>query len=244
VQPLSSGSAGREYRGAEGTDARRAGLPWRIVKAGLVCLLLVGSAALLSMEIASRSHPLLGWFTLLPLLAAIRVFPPRRALACGALWGGSLFLFLAARVDPLIPATIQSFALLSVVPGLFALLAVWVTRRFGFNPLILGFGWGAVELALLPLGLKGGLLGGTYGHEPGSLLHLLQGLFGYVCMAAFIVAVNGIALALLSRAYVGGCAARRYVHGSAKTEQRFFPLEVPINLLFYSNPAQPRAPPV
>ena len=186
---------------------------------------------------------MLGWFSLLPLLAMIRVFPPRRALACGALWGGSLFLFLAARVDPLIPTTIQSFALLGVVPGLYALLAVWATRRFGFNPLILGFGWGGVELALLPLGLQGGLLGGTYGHEPGSLLHLLQGLFGNVCMGAFIVAANGIIFALLTRAYVGGCAARRYVCTSAKTERRFFQLEVPINLLFYSNPAQPRAPP-
>ena len=244
MRPSHCGKADRGCRDAAKSGVRRVGLPWRIVRAGLACLLLVGSAALLSMELASRSHSLLGWFTLLPLLAAIRVFPPRRVLACGALWGGSLFLFLAARIDPLVPATIQSFALLSAVPALYALLAVWVTRRFGFNPLILGFGWGAVELALLPLGLQGGLLAGAYGREAGSLLHLLQGLFGSVCMAAFIAAVNGIALAVLSRAYVGGCAARRYVRGSAKTEKRFFPLEVPINFLFYGNPAQPRAPPV
>ncbi len=216
---------------------------WRIFKLSAVALSLIISAGLLAIEIASRSHPWFAWFTLLPLLAAIRAFPPRKAFACGALWGSSLFLFLAVTGAALIPATVQSFVLLSIIPGTYAALAAKVTRRFGFNPLILGFGWSGVELALFPLGLKAGLLAGAQGTTVGSLLHVFQNLVGYVCMASFIVAVNGILLAMLRRACVGGASLRRYVRGSSSSQRRFFPLEVPAYLFFFTNPAQPRAPP-
>ena len=224
---------------ADTTDVR-----WRVVKASVMIVSLVVSAALLSMEIGSRSHPWLGWLTLLPLLAAIRLVPPARALGCGALWGSALFLFLASAVDPLIPATVGSFALLSMIPAAYAFLAARVIRRFGFNPLILGFGWAGVELALIPLGLRGGLLAGIYGHEAGGYMHVVAGVFGPVCMASFIVAANGILLAALRHACVRGWSSRRrYVSSSIKIQRRFFPLEVPHYPFFCANPAQPRAPP-
>lgn len=215
-----------------------------LLRALAVCVLLIGSAALLSTEIGSGSRSLVGMFTLLPLLAAMRVFSPGKAMACGALWGASLFVFLVAPVEPLVPAAFSSFALLAAAPAVYALVLVWLARRYGFNPLMLAFGWGFVELALIPLGLRGGLLGSTVGFESGSVLSLLQGVLGYVCIAAFIVAVNGLALALLGRAYQRVCGTTRVVRGSSGVQQRFFPREVPVTLLFVANLGRPRAPPV
>ncbi len=216
-----------------------------LLRALAICALLIGSAALLCMEIASGgSRSLIGMFTLFPLLVAMRVFSPRKAMACGALWGASLFVFLSGGADPLVAVTVSSFALLAAVPALYALVLVWLARRYGFNPLMLAFGWGFVELALIPLGLPGGLLGSTVAFESGSVLSLLQGVLGYVCIAAFIVAVNGLALALLGRAYQRVCGTARVVRGSSCIQQRFFPLEVPITLLFVANLGRPRAPPV
>ncbi len=216
---------------------------WDIVKAGVLILSLILSAGLLAMEIGSRSNPWLCWFTLLPLLAAIRVLTPRQAFASGALWGGVLFFFLVSRANPLIPAGFLWLLLLTLLPAVYAFVGARVTRRSGFNPLILGFAWAGVELALMPLGLSGGLLGGTSGHQAGSFLYILEGVVGYVCVASIIVAANGILLGMLRRACVVGCGLRRYVSGCPKTTTLFFPREVPAYLFFFTNPAQPRAPP-
>ena len=117
------------------------------------------------------------------------------------------------------------------------------TRRYGFHPLILAFAWSGVELALLPLGLNGGLLGGIAGDSAG-ILGVLQSLFGYVCMAALVVAVNAIALAWLSLVYVRACAARRFDFGSARPLRRLVPQEFRLRLLVCGNSARPRAPPI
>jgi len=206
--------------------------------------LLVASAALLADEIYFRAHPVFGWLTLFPLLAVIRVFSARRAALSGAIWGAGLFYFLALQAHPLVPPTVVSFAFLVGLPAAYAFGMVWVIRRFGFHPLILAFGWCGVELALLPLGLRGGLLGGIAGGS-GSFLSFLQGLLGYVCMAALIVAVNAIALSMLTRAYAKACAAQRFSRGSAAgARPRFIPRETPIGWRFYGHAGQPRAPPV
>ncbi len=121
---------GRQLRrGPASADPR-----WRIVKTSVVILSLIVSALVLSMEIASPSPSWLRWFTLLPLLAAIRFMPPIKAFACGALWGISLFLVLAHGPGfkpiphALLPATIQSFALLSLIPAAYAFLGARLAR--------------------------------------------------------------------------------------------------------------------
>ncbi len=225
-------------RGATSADPR-----WGMVKAGVLVLSLIFSAGLLAMEIGSRNHPWFCWFTLLPLLTAIRVLPPRKAFSCGALWGAALFLFLVSGAGPLIPVSFLWLLLLILLPAAYAFVGARVTRRHGFNPLILGFAWAGVEVALIPLGLSGGLLGGASGHQAGSSLYILEGLVGYVCVASIIVAANGILLGMLRRACVGACGLRRYVSGCPNTQTLFFPGEVPAYLFFFTNPAQPRAPP-
>ncbi|NOX57905.1 MAG: hypothetical protein GXP29_03490 [Planctomycetes bacterium] len=205
---------------------------------------MIGSAWLLSIEIGSGSRSLVGMFTLLPLLAVMRIFSPRVAMLFGSLWGASLFAFLSAGASPLVSVTLGSFALLSSVPAVYAFALVWLSRRYGFNPFMLAFGWGFVELALMPLGLQGGLLGSAVGIGSGSLFHIVEGVLGYVCIAAIIVAVNGLALALLGCAYRRVCGTARVVRRSSCVQTRFFPLEVPILLLSIANLGRPRAPPV
>lgn len=242
ISPLASPASLR--RVARGVRASRPSFVSQITIAAFVVLTLVGSAAFLSSEITSRAHPLLGWFTLLPLLALIRFCSARTAGLCGAIWGAGLFCFLSLQAQPLVPTSITSPVFLIGLPALYASGMVWVTRRFGFNPLILAFGWCGVEFALLPLGLRGGLLGGIAG-DSGSYLNVLQGLLGYVCMAALIVAVNAIALSLLTKAYACACATPRFVRGTAAGPRpRFIPREIPIGWRFYGHAAQPRAPPV
>lgn len=224
----------------------------RIVKAGVVVLSLIISALVLSMEIGSPNPSWLRWLTLLPLLAAIRFLPPAKAFACGSLWGISLFLFLThgpgfkPLPHALIPVTIQSFALLSLIPGVYAFLGARLARRFGFGScaVLLGSGWAVVELALTPLGLNGLLVSPAHGQADGSFVHLPEGALGYVCLAGFIAAANGLLLSILSHACVRGFGSPQpYVSGSIKTQRRFFPLEVPHFPCLCSNPAQPRAPP-
>ncbi len=226
-------------------DSRHTG-PCTLISArmGVLLLLLVASAGLLSAAIESPSYPWFGWITLLPLLLAIRVLRPLQAAAAGALWGISLFLFLASGADPRIAMGVASFALLSTVPAIYAFWAAWLTRRFGSCVLLLGFGWGLVEVALSPLGMNGGLLGGTHGLADGSFVHLLEGVLGYVCMASFIATANGLLLSIMSHACVRVCGTRRlYVRSTADLLRRLFPLEVPHYPFFCSNPAHPRAPP-
>ena len=215
----------------------------RFARAALIGLPLIASAALLSMEVAARSHPWLAWITLIPLLAAVRVLTPRNSLFCGALWGSSFFAFLASAQQPVVEPTLTAFALLTGAPAIFAFAAAWFTRRFGFNPLILGAGWAGVELALIPLGLGGGLLAGPHSEAAGAFGGVLYQVFGYVCLAAFITAANGLLVAILSRACVAIGGSRSYIRGVAGNTHRVFRSEVPVWSLLPVTSARPRAPP-
>jgi hypothetical protein len=216
----------------------------RFVIPATVGAVLLVSAGLLTQEMSLRSRPVLGWLTLLPLLAVIRVFRARTAGVCGAFWGAGLFLFLALQAQPQIALSFAAFASLVGLPAAYALGMVLVSRRVGFNPLVLAFGWCGVELALLPLGLPGGLLGGIVGVS-GSFLDVLQGLLGYVCIAALVVAVNAIAVSMLSRAYAKVCASQRVVRrSSAGPQSRVLAREIPIRGHSYGLASQPRAPPI
>lgn len=229
-------------------DGRSCPNPSRIISqiamAASVGAVLVASAGFLAHEISQRNHPVLGWLTLFPLLAVMRIFPARFAALGGAFWGAGLFFFLAQQAQPLVSLTVASFAFLVCLPAAYAFGVGHLARRFGFHPLILAFGWCGVELALLPLGLPGGLLGGIVG-ESGGLLSVMQGLLGYVCMAALVVAVNAIALAMLSRAYARVCASQRVLRrSSAGPQSRVVLREIPIRWNSYGLASQPRAPPV
>ena len=122
---------------------------------------------------------------------------PVRATLAGALWGLCFYAFAATAVAVITPATL-SWLLLATIPAAYAGLGAALTRRIGFNPVVLGVGWILVEIALKPLGLRYGLLAGAQGEGP--LLHWVGRLLGYVFVAFVVACASASLLAALSSA--------------------------------------------
>ena len=173
------------------------------LKSTALTLSLIASAYLTAQCVGSARHVWVGWISLVPLLFSIRLLDPLRALLGGLLWGISLFGFSTAlAAESNVTATWLSFFLLTLVPGIYTGLGAWCTRLAGFQPLVLGFGWMGVELALHPLGLNRGLLAGTFGD--GWFIQVVGNLLGYV-FAAFLVVLIGASLtSLLLSPHLGG----------------------------------------
>ena len=154
------------------------------------------SAAVTAAAAQSGQHSWLAWISLLPLFWAIRSLGPLGATLSGALWGGCLYAFLATGAKPAIPSALWTAALLTVVPGAYAASCSLLTRRIGFNPLILGLGWIVVELALRPLGLDRGLLAGTQAGR--TLADWVSSFLGYALVALLLVCANASLISILS----------------------------------------------
>lgn len=147
------------------------------------------------MAVGSAAYSWLAWFGLLPFFLTIRVLRPIAATLAGALWGICFYYFSSLGAAGVISPTIQSLALLMIVPAFYACFGALLTRRLSFNPLLLALGWIAVEFALKPLGLQEGLLAGT---QTNPHLHLVSRLLGYVFVAFLVACVNASLLAVLS----------------------------------------------
>jgi apolipoprotein N-acyltransferase len=183
----------------------------------------------------------LGWFTLIPLFLSIRVLTPLRALCAGSFWGLCLFLFsTAAGGAPFAPG-LWSLVLLGSVPGVYAFLGALQTRRVGFSPLLLGLGWIAVELALLPLGLRHGLLAGTQGQ--GLVVRTMGFLAGYVVVAFIVAYVNAMLLTMLRDVCVVVLRSR-LESGLSGAVKRLFSIDLPAHFFHLLSLSQPRAPPL
>ncbi len=147
----------------EGSAAtvRRAARTARAGPKAILALLLALSALLVSAAMSSPALAWLGWISLLPLFAAIRVLPPKFAALAGVWWGAALALghawFAGAGGSSVILGIVRTVCVIGLYTGLGAAL----TRRIGFSPLVLAVGWIGVELALLPLGWRDGLLAAT-----------------------------------------------------------------------------------
>ena len=199
------------------------------------------SAALTAAAVESGQHCWLAWISLLPLFWAIRSLGPLGATLSGALWGGCLYAFLATGAAPAIPPALWTAALLTVVPGCYAASCSLLTRRIGFNPLILGLGWIAVEIALRPLGLDRGLLAGT---QTGmTLADWVSSFFGYALVALLLVCANASLVSILSGVRLSRPACRSLAgspNAVARPPSQVF-LVIQSWLL---RQAQPRAPPI
>jgi len=118
---------------------------------------LVVSAYLPASVLAGRADGWVGWLSLLPLFAAIRLLRPARACLCGALWGASLFAWCALLGPAAFSLTLKTAMLLCTVPAAYGWLGARLTRWIGFSPFVLGVAWMGVELAAVPLGVSFGL---------------------------------------------------------------------------------------
>ena len=205
-----------------------------------LALALMLSAYLMAVAVGSAEHPWLAWTSLIPLFFAIRWLRPLIALGCGVLWGAGFFGFSTTVVSTEVPATWAALALLTLVPAIYAYLGALASRRLGFNPLVLGVAWMGVELALHPLGLRAGLLGGVQAHTP--FLERVASVLGYVLAAFLIALVNASLVSVLSAARLSNPAYRYPTRASDRganlSSQTFFRFP-----RFALHPLRPRAPP-
>ncbi len=159
---------------------------------------LAGSAYLTATAVGSPTHAWIGWLSLFPLFFAIRLLCPLRALACGALWGASLFVFCIAADRTAVAPNLWSFALLTGIPACYTFFGAWLTRWMGFSPFVLGVAWMGVELALAPLGLHNGLLTASQGDT--VLMHYIGRALGYVLVGFLVAYFNALLVEVFGRA--------------------------------------------
>ncbi len=202
--------------------------------------LLLG-AYLMSVVVVFPPFSWLGWITLFPLFVTIRVSTPFRAMACGAFWGMSLFVFLTIPSEPVITITPFSCILLTLIPAIYAFLGSTLTRWLGFSPFILAVGWMAVEFALSPMGFRHGLLASAQGD--GWLMLVVGQTFGYT-FVAFIAAYFCACLVTALDKVCSCSSSRRYPsQGNKKNTIAYIQEFVYIPLTNICN-AHPRAPPI
>lgn len=166
------------------------------LKAAVLVVLLVLSALLVAVAAGSTACSWLAWFGLLPLFLAIRVLGPAASAIAGAFWGICFYFFSVAFPVYVISPTLQFFALLTIIPALYACFGALLTQWVGFNPLLLGIGWVLVEVAIEPLGLQQGLLAGTQSQSP--ILCWISRLLGYAFVAFLVAYINASLLVMLS----------------------------------------------
>lgn len=178
-------TAPRERPGRSAGASRRA----RPARHAALIISLATSAFILAATIVSREHPWLGCFSLIPLLAAVRLLSPIRSAVAGGFWGACLYLaFSVCSGEQVLAGSLLSLALLTLVPAAYTGLGALLTRRIGFDPFVLALGWVGVELALVPVDLRLGLLAGSQGD--GALVRWLGSAFGYVAVAFLIALAN------------------------------------------------------
>ncbi|UCG33975.1 MAG: hypothetical protein JSU68_04925 [Phycisphaerales bacterium] len=179
-------------------------------KAGGLAALLAAGAIAVGASIGLAGWGWLCWVGLLPVFLAIRIVRPGAAMMAGGLWGGSLFVTLAFLGDG-IPLTLRSLGLMVVIPALYCGSGVCVTRRVGFNPLVLGLGWVGVELALGWLGLCRGLLTGA--GSQGPVIAVAGRVLGYACAAFLIAYLNALLVSLAADLRLTGSEPREVAAG-------------------------------
>lgn len=214
----------------------------RLANSAAVMVWIVLSGAVMAANLASSNHPWWAWLSPLPLFLVIRYWRPLAVLFFGALWGGSIYGFSTLVFDqaPFVPG-LRSLLFLSVIPAIYGCFGSWVSVRMGFSTLFLAVGWIAVELALIPLGMRTGLLAGAY--EEGTLLAIMEGVLGYAFVAFTIAWINGLLVCLLGRVIRLADAGSRYRPRSADGQKRLFVSEAIVDLLQGRGAVQARGPP-
>jgi apolipoprotein N-acyltransferase len=198
---------------------------------------LVLSAWVMSFAVSSQQHLPLAVLGLLPLLRIIQVVAPRRATVCGAGWGALLALFLSAQSS----LGLSNGGLL--VPMAFAAytgLGAWITRRWGYSPLVLAVGWFFIEIALRPLSLSQGVLVGS--PESGVLLASIGQVFGYAWVAFILVFASAWLLSVVSRIRFD-LSPPVVLPGLGDGQRGLWPLNPALRPCHVAVPSHPRAPP-
>ena len=207
----------------------------------LLGVALVASAYLMAFAASPAGPAWVGWYALLPLFVAIRVCQPKVALAAGAVWGGSLYVFAAFGLVSSVSPGLGSLLLLMAVPAIYSYLGARLTRWIDFSPFVLGVGWVGVEFGLAPLGLANGLLGVT--QSDATVLHWIASALGYVHVALLAALFNAYLVTILGRVRVP-VSKPRTVFGTRRFGTLLLPQAVLSTSLLFIEATRPRGPPV
>ena len=215
----------------------------RVTGAKLVILMaaLMGSAYVLAMALRSPEYWWMAWICLLPLFCVIRMLQPVAAALSGVIWGISFFLCSTHGALLTISVTLPSLMLTALVPAIYCGLGSSLTRRIGFNPIILALGWIGVELAFKPLGLNKGLLSATQVDS----IHFdwIGRLLGYIFVAFLVACINATLLAVLGKACFYIQRVESIIVGFYNCI-KFFTSQTFLHFQFWIFPQEiPRAPP-
>lgn len=204
---------------------------------------IVLSGAGMAANLASPIHPWWAWLSPLPLFVAIRYWRPSAVLIFGAAWGASTYAFSTTVFihSSFVPG-LRSLLFLSMIPAVYGFLGSWLSLRMGFSALFLGVGWIAVELALIPLGMRTGLLVGAY--EEGTILAIMEGVLGYAFVAFAVAWINGLLVFFLGRVIRLACTNPHYRPLSTCGPIRQFIHEAIVDFAHIEGGVHARAPPI
>ncbi len=204
---------------------------------------IVLSGAGMAANLATPNHPWWAWLNPLPLFLAIRYWRPPSVFVFGATWGVSIYAFSTLLFGQASFAPgLQSLLFLSMIPAVYGCLGSWFSSRLGFSALFLGVGWVAVELALIPLGMRTGLLVGAY--EEGTLLAIMEGVLGYAFVAFAIAWINGLLVFFLGRVIRLASAKPYYRPWSAGGRVPQIVLEQIVDYAHIGGAVHARVPPI
>ncbi|MFC1475550.1 hypothetical protein ACFLQW_00935 [Candidatus Zixiibacteriota bacterium] len=202
---------------------------------------LICSAVLLGVAVESRDYPWVGWVGLTPLFLVIRSLTPLRAMSCGALWGCCLYTLIASGNSVAATPLDGSPVFMILIPGIYVFAGAHLTRRIGFNPLLLAIGWIGVEFALQPFNLESGLLAGSLGDA--EVIQQVGAPLGYLFVAFLIAFVNAKLLSVANNISFSGI--RLCLRQCPEAWQGWVILHVIRYFSFHrTNLYRPRAPPV
>ncbi len=178
----------------------------RSIKVTTLFVSLVLSALLTAVALRAPECHWLAWFSFLPLFVAVRSLRPLQAVLAGGIWGGSLYVFATAGLDPVAGALASGMspspwllALLILIPAVYVGLAARPARAIGFNLLTLALGWTLVEVVLHlynPTNPHEGVLGGS--QSEGLQFHWLARLLGYIATAFLVACANASLLGIVA----------------------------------------------
>jgi len=214
---------------------------------GKACVILpvaVVSALLMNLAAGAETGCWPAWIGLLPFFYLIRTLPPSGAGLSGALWGGIIYLLAAEGFGYDLPPSVFALCMLVTIPAVYAGLCSWLTKRLGFNPLVLAFGWMLLEVSLQPAGLDHGLLNCM--HQQSAPLHWMCRLFGCLSVAFVVACTNAtlLILVVLSTTLFLGIRKRGMKTGATCFQKVPLPQSSFVPRRMVSNPGSPRAPPV
>lgn len=211
-------------------------------KASALLASLIAAGVLTGESVSVHAHTWLSWFALIPVFIAIRFLKPSLAAVCGAIWGFSIYAYSAVSGGSGFEPTLLSCLLLTLVPAVYAWFGSHATMRRGFDPLILGLGWAAVEFALAPVKLRYGLIASV---QIDNLVLLVVGKTGGCIVVAFLVAfVCATILGAVTDVVCAAAPRSRRLIAAGDSGQCIHLSRWIATIIRYLVPSHPRAPPV